>query len=54
MRRLASLLLLAVFSLCTTSFSQTNNGCKLKFTGRHCFKAGDMRSIDVVATLELK
>lgn len=34
MRRLLSLLLLAILSLPSTSFSQTDNGCKLKFTGK--------------------
>jgi len=34
MRRLLSLLLLAILSLSSTSFSQTDNGCKFKFTGK--------------------
>lgn len=34
MRRLLSLLLLVLVSLSTTSFSQTDNDCKLKFTGK--------------------
>lgn len=34
MRRLLSVLLLALFSVSTTSFLQTDNGCKPKFTGK--------------------
>lgn len=34
MYRFVCLLLFGVFSLSTTSFSQTASGCKLKFTGK--------------------